>query len=167
MADGARVFADRLEADGEGNKVIVMGEDILVASDRTVISKGQRLELTAQGERVLWPGPGEFAYYTSAVVAIDDRGRVARPQIDLAANPRQMLAKWQESMLYDALFDGGAGSIVIRGNVNAESTPTPLELNVMTGQEVTLMFAKASEAAPSPDEVTVPLPPDASPTKPR
>jgi hypothetical protein len=159
MTDGARAFADRLEADGEGDRVILSGEDVLVASDRTIISKGQRLELTAQGDRVLWPGSGEFAYYASAVVTVDERGRVSRPSVDETANPRQMLARWSESMLYDATFDGGAGSIVIKGDVNAESTPGPLEFNTMTGQEVTLLFAKDIESAA---DTSVPAPPDAN-----
>jgi hypothetical protein len=163
MADGARVFADRLVADGHGNKVVLLGEDILVASDRTVISKGKRLELTAQGDRVLWPGPGEFAYYTSAVVEANNRGRVSRPQVDLTANPRQMLATWQESMLYDALFDGGAGSIVIRGQVDAQSTPSPLELNVATGDEVTLVFASKTQSAGDSPEATVVQPSASAP----
>jgi hypothetical protein len=157
MADGARVFADRLEADGEGQSIVLTGEDIMVVSDRNIISKGRRLELTNRGDTVSWPGAGEFAYYTAPILAQTQTpvqtSRIARPTVDEATNPRQMLATWGESMVYDGTFDNGAGSIVIRGNVDARSTPSPLELNVMIASELTLLFSKAEHTAAMPSSM--------------
>jgi len=155
MADGARVFADRLEADGEGNKIVLTGEDVMVVSDRNIIGKGRRLELTERGERVVWPGPGEFTYYTNPILAAVEPRRIARPVVDPAVNPRQMLALWNESMEYDGTANGGAGSLEIRGSVNAESTPSALELNKMMARELTLLFAKAETTVPV-DPATMP-----------
>lgn len=143
MADGARVFADRLVADGEGRMIVLTGEDVMVVSDRNIIHKGTRLELTERGETVTWPGSGEFAYYTAPVLPSIESRRIDRPIVDIAANPRQMLATWSTSMVYDSRFNNGAGSIEIRGAVNAESTPSALEMNSMTGDWLTLNFAKA------------------------
>ncbi len=156
MADGARVFADRLEADGEGHMVVLTGEDVMVVSDRNIISKGKRLELAERGATVTWPGSGEFAYYTAPILTTVEANRIAKPVVDPAANPRQMLAKWNQSMVYDGTYANGAGSIIIRGNVDAQSTPSTLELNTMTGDQVTLLFAKAEVTAAQATTTTQP-----------
>lgn len=180
MSDGARIFADQFETDGEGHRILISGEDVMVVSDRTIIHRGARLELTNRGERVLWPGAGEFSYYAQAVLAPNTANsattspasapatspaaqpaavpaqRIARPVVDTAVNPRQMFATWSNSMVYDATTDDGGGSIVIRGNVNAESTPSALELNKLTGDKATLVFAKVEAPAATAPSATMP-----------
>lgn len=44
-------------------------------------------------------------------------------------------------MSYDARAEDGAGVIDIHGAVNAQSTPSPFELNTMTGDSLKLIFA--------------------------
>ncbi|HRP62966.1 MAG TPA: hypothetical protein PK400_06720 [Phycisphaerales bacterium] len=146
MADGSRAFADRLLGDGANETVTLLGEDVVVASDRMMMSRGKRLVLSRKEGTATSIGPGVFRLYHEPVLGEPEPRRIAPPDVNEADNPIEVRATWKESMVYDSNFNDGAGSVVLRGDVDVLAEPSPLERSTMTGQALTLEFRKAEGA---------------------
>jgi hypothetical protein len=153
LANGARAFADTLEADPIAETIALSGEDVIVVTGSSIIHRGKRLEFHQKSNVATWPGPGEFVQFKQPIA--ESRAQpMARPviaQIDAASNPRELVARWSDSMTYDAAFDDGAGQITLAGNVIAESDPTALQHNTLDAEELTLQFSRGA-ASTSPDQ---------------
>ncbi|MCI0363584.1 MAG: hypothetical protein L0219_06845 [Phycisphaerales bacterium] len=148
LADGARVFADRLHADPATEMVTLTGENIMVVSDRLVMHHGDLLKVHGADRHGEWPGPGEYLSYASPILpASQDRlPRPALSKIDAALNPVHLRAGWSDAMIYDGAFNEGAGAVTLLGNVQAESTPKPLELNTLSAESLRLEFVSVDRA---------------------
>lgn len=149
LADGTRVFADRLEGDGVNEIVELTGKDVLVVHDRFIIDRGTRITIDRKQGVGDMPGAGWFRLFENAVIEPDDglaspvaRGRTSRPTVDENENPVVVRAEWTESMQFDGSANEGAGSIDVSGDVTVVSDPAPNEHNTMTGAGLTLEFAR-------------------------
>lgn len=150
LADGSRAFAQRLDADASRDTAALTDPSLVVVSDRSMVRGGRRLELRKSDRKAIWPGAGEFIYFTTPVVDASARTRIARPTVDEQKNPRQMQASWSGSMAYDSLVNDGAGSITLDGDVRARSTPGPLEVDTISSNALAIDFAARPGAATRP-----------------
>lgn len=155
MADGSRAFADRLLGDGANETVTLLGDDVVVASDRMIMSRGKRLVLARKEGTATSVGPGVFRLYHEPVLGEPQPKRIAPPDVNENENPIEVRATWKESMVYDSTFNDGAGSVVLRGDVDVLAEPSSLERSTMTGQALTLEFVKVEGAQAA---RTAPLP---------
>ena len=152
LADGARAFADQLEADTAAETVILTGNDLLVVSENSIVHGGSRLDISTSSNSATWPGAGEFVHYSHPIIAADAQP-IAKPSvssIDAAKNPVQLRARWSESMVYDGSFNDGAGAITLTGSVHADSMRNVLEHSTADGNSLTLQFAKSAAATSAP-----------------
>lgn len=143
LADGARVFADLLEGNAEQEEITLRGENIVLVSGQVLIEHGTKVHLIKSSGTADWPGPGQARIFTRPLDMSADR-RIKRPVIanDDPENPRQLRARWNDSLHYDSLYNDGAGKLLLTGDVDARSTPSPLDYTNMTGDELELRFTQ-------------------------
>ncbi len=150
LADGTRVFADRLSGNGVSETIELTSPDIgsvAVVSDRMIIDQARRITLDRRKGVASVPGAGQFRLFQNQImpqreVNPDERpSRVERPAIDDEKNPMEVRARWLREMLFHNQANDGAGSIDLRGDVSVMSDPSPTEHNTMTGDALTLEFA--------------------------
>jgi len=148
LADGARAFADDLQADAAQETVKLTGKDVVIARDDMLIDHGQEVTLRRKEGTAHWEGPGQARLLTRPLDLQSDT-RIERPQVP----PRRkgdpptvtMRARWNEAMDYDGEFNDGAGEIKLSGGVSVISQPTPEERNQLDGRTLILQFAHAPE----------------------
>lgn len=100
MADGARVWADRLQGDARQESVELTAGDLVVARGEVVIEQGtslrvQRLEGTAD-----WPGPGRALMLAQQPDLLTD-ARVPRPITPEGRGDLDSEITWTESVHID------------------------------------------------------------------
>ena len=146
MADGARVFADLLEGNAEQEEITLRGENIVLVSGQVLIEHGTKVHLIKSSGTADWPGPGQARIFTRPLDMSADR-RIKRPVIanDDPENPRQLRARWNDSLHFDSLYNDGAGKLLLIGKVDTQSTPSPLDYTNMTGDELELQFTQDFE----------------------
>tara|TARA_Y100000589_G_scaffold292167_1_gene296144 strand:+ start:12601 stop:15771 length:3171 start_codon:yes stop_codon:yes gene_type:complete len=144
LADGARAFADRLQADAAQETVQLTGEDVVIARDDMLIDHGRSVTLRRKEGTAYWDGPGQARLLTRPL-DLRSGTRIKRPQIA----PRRrgdppsvtMRARWNESMNYDSNFNEGAGEIKLTGAVSVIAEPNPGERNRLDGRTLILQFS--------------------------
>jgi len=142
MPDGARAFAETLNADARQEVAVLSSEadpGVMIVSGPTILQRGKRLEIRKSDGRATWPGAGEFIQMPEPIVATEP-GRVSPPVIDIETTTAEVRARWTDSMVYDSRINDGAGAITLAGAVAAASTPTILEQSTMNSRELTLEF---------------------------
>ena len=58
-----------------------------------------------------------------------------------------MTVSWSDELTYDSTFNNNQGSLDLRGQVEANATPSPLEHNFIKAGGVILEFEKHADAA--------------------
>jgi hypothetical protein len=143
LANGARVFADRLDGDPTAESVELTGANLAIAHEQWLIDEGRKLTLDQQTETADWEGPGVARRFRTPMEVSGDR-RIAPPVI--TAEPEARL-RWRGSMRYDQAYGDGAGAIDLHGGVTAVSEPSPLERSTFQAQDVTVALAAGDDAA--------------------
>ncbi|HWB19502.1 MAG TPA: hypothetical protein VG711_04310, partial [Phycisphaerales bacterium] len=143
LPDGTRVFADDVFADALKRTVSLKGTDVLIVHDTTVIQKGSDIEIDDTAGFSHMDGPGQ-ALILSQPVPVIDHHRIAKPVLNEDVNPIQARVHWDQGAEFNHRANDGAGSLTVRGNVDAESHPSDLEKNTMTGDALTIDFQNNS-----------------------
>ncbi|MAB82485.1 MAG: hypothetical protein CMJ24_03495 [Phycisphaerae bacterium] len=150
LADGARAFADNLQADAAQETVELTGEDVVIARDDMLIDHGRQVTLRRKEGTAHWEGPGQARLLTKPLDLQSDT-RIDRPQPPSRrkGDPPTvtMRARWNDAMDYDGKFNDGAGEIKLIGEVSVVAQPKPEERNQLNGKTLTLQFANTSEDA--------------------
>ncbi|UCD75664.1 MAG: hypothetical protein JSV91_01865 [Phycisphaerales bacterium] len=152
MAEGGRAFADQLLGNAVDDLVELSGEEVLVVRDSLIIDRATRVALHGVDDTAHWKGPGRARVFDRSIEPVGE-GRVVPPSVDETEEP-QLFVTWTEQMVYDNTFNEGAGALDFRGEVEAMSRPSPLEVNTMSGEALTLQFVKTPDAAT--DDVIAP-----------
>ena len=139
LADGTRAYAELLEGDGREEQVELSGGNVAIVSDKMIMDQGERIILNRRTGKASSPGPGQLRLYRDPVTD-PRRERTPRPVIDDVVNPMEVRTRWRDSMTYDGRFNEGAGAIDFRGEVDVRAEPDENELNLMTGDSLTLEF---------------------------
>ncbi|MHC4650188.1 MAG: hypothetical protein ACYTES_04960, partial [Planctomycetota bacterium] len=147
LANGARVFADRLNGDPAAETVELTGANLAIAHEQWLIDEGRKLTLDQQTKTADWEGPGTARRF-STPLALGGERRIARPAITAAPEAR---LHWTGSMRYDEAYGEGAGAIDLHGGVTAVSQPSPLERSTFQAQDVTVALAASEDAAEDTD----------------
>ena len=142
LANGARAFAQKLIGDVPGETIELLGSNVVIAYDKMIIDRGRRVVLRRQTDTAHWDGPGQARFFSTPLETAAE-GRIERP--DVIGEP-DVRARWNTSMLYDNTFNEGAGSIDLRGEVDAKSEPSPLERNTVNADALTLEFVNVPRA---------------------
>ena len=142
LANGARAFAQKLIGDVPGETIELLGSNVVIAYDKMIIDRGRRVVLRRQTDTAHWDGPGQARFFSTPLETAAE-GRIERP--DVIGKP-DVRARWNTSMLYDNTFNEGAGSIDLRGEVDAKSEPSPLERNTVNADALTLEFVNVPRA---------------------
>ncbi|MHC4219761.1 MAG: hypothetical protein ACYSU7_15075, partial [Planctomycetota bacterium] len=142
LANGARVFADRLHGNAATETVELLGEGLAIAHDVWLIDDGRRLVLDQKSQTADWEGPGTARRFATRFALTDDR-RIAPLVIDPEPTAR---VRWEGSMRYDQAYDDGAGAIDLHGGVEVVSDPQPLERSTFAARDVTLVLASDDPA---------------------
>ncbi|MDG2201153.1 MAG: hypothetical protein P8K80_08235 [Phycisphaerales bacterium] len=166
LADGARAFADNLQADAAQETVELTGKDVVIARDDMLIDHGREVTLRRKDGTAHWEGPGQARLLTRPL-ELQSETRIERPQVPSRrkGDPPTvtMRARWNESMDYDSEFNDGAGEIKLSGGVSVIAQPTPEERNQLDGRTLILQFAHAPDERGAPASRTKsPSPFDAS-----
>ena len=147
LADGARVFADRLVGDARRETVVLTGTDVAIANTQWLIERGTSITLVKETGTAHWNGPGAARMFDQMLdVGID--GRFDRRAITLEPDAR---ATWTGSMSYDDTAGSGAGAIELAGDVQMISEPDRLQSTTFRADHVTIELAK-TEASSDPGE---------------
>jgi len=169
MADGSRVFADRLEGDGVSETLDLFGRNIVIAAGRMLIERGTEVRVR-QGERIAhWNGLGTARVFDSALETSGDR-RLPRPSIagPGGAEPAHtMTVNWTDGVTLsfvgrendrnaqpnapgsvDATF-GRLDQVVFNGNVQIDSVDGAIECDTLDLE----MIADA-DGRPQPEVMT-------------
>lgn len=149
LADGARAFADKLEADAAQEVVELTGEDVVIARDDMLIDHGRSVTLRRKEGTAHWEGPGQARLLTSPL-DLQSNTRIKRPTV----KPRRkgdpptvtMRARWNDAMDYDSNFNEGAGEIKLSGAVSVIAEPAPGERNQLDGSTLILQFSNLEPA---------------------
>ena len=138
LADGARVFASRLEGDGAARDARLLGPDVMVVRGNLVLDQLSEIRVQEQPARMSAVGPGRASGFRDAVLAPAD-GPVGRPRI---AGLPQMQATWRESLAFaDGAVkprDGGParGLLLLQGGVKVRASREPREAEALDADEV-------------------------------
>jgi len=148
LKDGTRAFADQMIGDAIDETVVLKGDDVLMLAEQTIIDQGTRVEVRNATQTATWRGSGRFLSYQHAF-NITQTARIHRPQINADYNPAdaEVRATWRESLIYDANYNDGAGSVTLTGNVQAISSPSANQRDTVTADTLTLDFVKANGRA--------------------
>ncbi|MCH2138209.1 MAG: hypothetical protein MK074_04075 [Phycisphaerales bacterium] len=153
LADGARAFADVLEGDARQEKVLLKGENIVVARSDLLIEHGKQVLIERQEGRASWPGGGRARLLARPIDVMQDH-RITRPAVpaptDRVKRVVSMQATWNDGLLYDAKFGDGAGALDLAGAVAVVSQQQPTERASLHGDGLRLEFATAATAQQTP-----------------
>ncbi|MCH2136435.1 MAG: hypothetical protein MK101_07625 [Phycisphaerales bacterium] len=150
LADGARAFADTLVGDARQERVVLKGENIVVARADLLIEHGTEVTIERRDGRATWPGGG-LARLLSRSIDVTQNHRISRPDVP-APTPKvprvvSMRATWNESLTYDGAFADGAGALDLLGDVQVVSQPKPTERSSLGGASLRLEFASITDGA--------------------
>jgi len=137
LADGARLFADRLIGDARGETVELTGADVAIANKQWLVDQGTSITLDKETGTARWNGPGAARMF-GEVLALDVDGRFDRGTIELDPHAR---ATWTESMSYDDAAGRGEGAIELTGDVRMISEPDRLQRTSFGADVVTIELA--------------------------
>lgn len=143
LQDGARVFADRLDADFPTDQVVISGDRVLAHVDDAIIL-GTQITIdrafSETGMLVTVPGSGTFAYLDSTdpnqpawsapdlmIQAIERRMTKRHDEDADAAIGQAMRVTWADTMTYTV--DTGLAEVL--GNVLAEGSAAPNEYDTI------------------------------------
>jgi hypothetical protein len=153
LADGARVFASRLEGDGAARDARLLGPDVLVVRGNLVLDQLSEIRVQEQPARMSAIGPGRASGFRDPVLAPAE-GPVGRPRI---AGLPQMQATWRESLAFaDGSVkpaDGGParGLLLLQGAVKVRASREPREAEALDADEVQIeIMPKSSARAAAP-----------------
>ena len=138
MADGGRVFANRLEGDGLGRNARLIGPDVLVVRGNLVLDQLANIQVQEQPARMNALGPGRASAFKDPVLQASE-GKIGRPKI---AGVPQMQATWRESLSFaDGAVkpkDGSAdrGLLLLQGAVKVRASREPREAEALDAEEV-------------------------------
>ncbi|MHC4428940.1 MAG: hypothetical protein ACYS0D_10130, partial [Planctomycetota bacterium] len=139
-----RLFADRIDGTEGGAHVVATGAPLMVAQGGWLLDKGTRLVLDDTEQTAHWDGPGRARVYANPLLTANERRTVPPTP---TADP-QLVATWQQALLFDAAAREGAGDVHLTGGVRVDSNPEPFEHSILEGDEVTLELV-ASEDPPA------------------
>lgn len=141
LADGARVFADRLIGDARRETVELTG-NVAIANNQWLVDQGTTITLDKETGTAYWNGPGAARMFDQ-VLAVGIDGRFDRRTIK---HRPQAWGTWTESMSYDDTAGSGAGAIELTGDVQMISEPDRLQRTTFKAHDVTIELAgEASE----------------------
>ena len=138
LADGARVFATRLEGDGAARDARLLGPDVLVVRGNLVLDQLSEIRVQEQPARMSAIGPGRASGFREPVLAPAE-GPVGRPRI---SGLPQMQATWRESLAFaDGSVkpaDGGParGLLLLQGAVKVRASREAREAEALDAEEV-------------------------------
>jgi lipopolysaccharide export system protein LptA len=144
LAEGERVFADRLEASGTRETAELFGRRVQVVSPDFILDHGTHLVLDRRERRYRVEGGGVFHAFAAPFDLSRDLAPIAPPE---PGGERTLEAVWTESAEYvegDASASGSGGSLELRGKVHVESRPSPIELSTIDAETVRLDFLAAA-----------------------
>ena len=149
MADGARVFAERMSSEVATERIEIAGPDVAIAYDHWWLDKGRIVIVNNRTRSVFWDGPGRARRF-DLLLQSPGPGRINRP---LMETPAQLQADWNESMRYDDTTPETAGEIELVGAVAVYWTPLPLVQRRINARFVTLHLVEPpdGEIAGAPD----------------
>ena len=150
MADGQRVYADRLHADARRRTADLVGEELRIITRDHMLSRISRLELDDAASTYRVVGPGEFHAFAEPV---DIPDRIApTPPPNTSDIPLNLRATWTDGARYTE-HDAGGGELELRGAVAVRSQPSALEQNTISAGSVAITFVEIidPEAGPKKD----------------
>jgi len=100
MADGARVWADKLQGDAKQESVELTGADLVIARDEVVIEHGTSLRVRRLDGTARWPGPGRALMRTKQP-NLQAETRIPRPDTPDTRPDVDSEITWQESVHID------------------------------------------------------------------
>ena len=154
LNDGARVLAERIDADGIAQTANMTGENILLLQDNLLIDQVTRLEMDRKTNRGHLPGPGRLRIFQDDVpLQLDDDGRAI--QVAVSDDPPQLNVHWTDGAVFDGAHDHGNGAVDFNGSVRAAADPSPLEHDTVQADSLRLEFAHDTEDVSKPDLTNV------------
>ncbi|MHC4810334.1 MAG: hypothetical protein ACYTEV_08205, partial [Planctomycetota bacterium] len=160
LADGRRVLGERLEASGVEESAVLTG-DVLLATANAVLDRASRIEIDEAGRIARVVGGGRFRGLASETPLpdTDTRSNAEVIRTRAASAVQELEAVWTDEATWAAAdaVDGpqDAGTLVLRGGVDAIAEPRLRERNRIRTTELTLVFAgdgdgeSAADAPPS------------------
>jgi len=164
LADGARAFADVLEGDARQSKVVLKGSNIVIARSDLLIEHGRELFIERTEGKATWPGGGRARLLARPINVTQDQ-RITRPAVPAPTKEIKRVvtlqATWNDSLLYDANHDNGAGALHLAGKVAVVSQQKSTERASLHGGKLRLEFASIADAPAMPDLTAKPATTDA------
>ena len=150
LNDGGRAFCNSLDGDISQDSIALQG-NVFIAYSQMVMNRGESASLTldrASGKGK-WSGPGQALFLDEPLDVSPDH-RIERPEIQPPAEDKvgtviSMRANWNSSMNLDQLYNSGAGSIDLEGNVQVNSQRTEFDRSQMTGDDLRLEFIQSGD----------------------
>ncbi len=143
LNDGARVIAERIDADGLAQTAQVTGENILIVQDNLLIDQGTRLEMDRKTNRGKLPGPGRLRIFQAIVpLTLDEDGRAL--SLSVGDDPPQVNLHWTDDATFDGAHDDGNGAIDFNGSVRVVADPSALEHDTVDAGTLRIEFARGS-----------------------
>lgn len=157
---GTRVFADRLEGDGQTREIVLTGENVRIFDGRHVFDRGRRLILSEVEQLGRVEGPGQFRLFDRPIIAPEQKDRLPSPPAVEASLAPSVRVRWSDAMNFDGAANESAGALTFDGAVDALVHQSELEEQRMSGGHLALDFQREegidpSAVAPS-DEETPP-----------
>ncbi len=146
LADGRRVLGERLEASGVEESAVLTG-DVLLATANAVLDRASRIEIDEAGRIARVVGGGRFRGLASETPLpdTDTRSNAEVIRTRAASAVQELEAVWTDEATWAAAdaVDGpqDAGTLVLRGGVDAIAEPRLRERNRIRTAELTLVFA--------------------------
>ncbi|MCA9297321.1 MAG: hypothetical protein KC983_12410, partial [Phycisphaerales bacterium] len=144
LESGARIFADVMDGSAPEQRVMLTGEDVIIVAERLLLERGRSYELRKSDGVMRGNGQGEARIFSTPVLA-DTRDPVAPPTSATLDTEPDVFASWSESMRFDSLFNDEAGALDLRGNVDAISRPSAVQLDSLKGQSLRMEFVFAND----------------------
>lgn len=165
MADGSRVFADRLEGDGVHETLDLFGHNIVIAAGQMLIERGTEVRLHRARRTARWQGVGTAHVFDGRLDVAADR-RIAPPSVGTFAADapaRTMTITWAdgvdlgfaesaEDATSEADDPGALGRlehVTFSGNVQADS-----EDGAIGADTLDLALIEGVDGRPQPDVMT-------------
>ena len=143
LANGARVFADRLHGNAADETVALTGRDVAIALKQWLIDGGHRITLDKAPGVAMWDGPGVARMFDDDLpVGADER--INRRTLQLVHQTR---ATWTGSMRYSDSAADGNGAIDLNGGVEMVWIPDPLQVTTFGADDVTIELASTEGTA--------------------
>lgn len=137
LSNGVRLFADSMNGDSGSRQIELQGNPVQLVRDQLLFERDTRVIVTEQQPGLFHvAGPGKAMIFPKSIQT-PGREKVGRPRIE---EKPEMTASWTDELIYDTTFNNGQGSLDLRGQVDAQATPSPREHNFIKARAVTLEF---------------------------